>query len=454
MHELTIFSQTIVMRTFSYSQIWKIAFPILISSLMEQLIGMTDTAFLGRVGEVELGASALGGIFFVTVFMLGLGFSIGAQVLMGRRNGEGNLRAIGSIFYHSVGFLLVLAAVLYLLTRLLSPIVLEGLISSHQIYEAANSYLHWRIIGLFFAFVNVMFRAFYVATTHTRTLTFNSVVMVLSNIAFNYVLIFGKLGIPALGIAGAAIGSTMAEAVSTLFFIVYTYRYIPCKKYALDVLPRFKRSLLGRILGLSIWTMVQNFLSLSTWFVFFLSIEHLGEQYLAATNVVRNVSAFTFMSVVAFASTASTLVSNLIGEGEIGSVMPLLRKITLMTFAVLVPVLLLIGLFPNAIMHIFTNDEAILFVGRDALYVMLASYVFTIPAQIYFNAVSGTGNTRAAFTIEISTLVFYTLYVIIAIFYYRLSLSWCWASEFVYSSIAFVLCGTYMKSGRWQGKQI
>lgn len=76
------------MHTYSYSQIWKIAFPVLISTLMEQLIGMTDTAFLGRIGEVELGASALGGIFFVTIFMLGLGFSIGAQILMGRRNGE------------------------------------------------------------------------------------------------------------------------------------------------------------------------------------------------------------------------------------------------------------------------------------------------------------------------------------------------------------------------------
>lgn len=58
------------LHTFSYSQIWKIAFPILISTLMEQLIGITDTAFLGRVGEVELGASALGGIFLLQCLCL------------------------------------------------------------------------------------------------------------------------------------------------------------------------------------------------------------------------------------------------------------------------------------------------------------------------------------------------------------------------------------------------
>ena len=145
------------MHTYSYSQIWKIAFPVLISTLMEQLIGMTDTAFLGRIGEVELGASALGGIFFVTIFMLGLGFSIGAQILMGRRNGEGNYLQIGNIFYHSLAFLLCMALVLFVLTRYASPVLLEGIISSHRVCEATNSYLHWRIYGFFFAFVNVMF---------------------------------------------------------------------------------------------------------------------------------------------------------------------------------------------------------------------------------------------------------------------------------------------------------
>ena len=64
---------------------------------MEQLIGLTDTIYLGHVGEVELGASAIAGIFYLTIFMVGFGFSIGAQVLIARRNGEGNLAGIGPI---------------------------------------------------------------------------------------------------------------------------------------------------------------------------------------------------------------------------------------------------------------------------------------------------------------------------------------------------------------------
>ena len=63
------------------------------------MIGLTDTAYLGRVGEVELGASALAGVYYLVIYMLGFGFSVGAQVLMARRNGEGEYKRIGEVFF-------------------------------------------------------------------------------------------------------------------------------------------------------------------------------------------------------------------------------------------------------------------------------------------------------------------------------------------------------------------
>ena len=79
---------------YSYKQIWTISYPILISLIMEQMIGMTDTAFLGRVGEIELGASAIAGVYYLAIFMMAFGFSIGAQILncasQWRRKLQGN----------------------------------------------------------------------------------------------------------------------------------------------------------------------------------------------------------------------------------------------------------------------------------------------------------------------------------------------------------------------------
>ena len=98
---------------YSYKQIWTITFPILISLIMEQMIGMTDTAFLGRVGEIELGASAIAGVYYLAIFMMAFGFSIGAQILIARRNGEGNYKEIGPIFYQGIYFLLAMAVILF-----------------------------------------------------------------------------------------------------------------------------------------------------------------------------------------------------------------------------------------------------------------------------------------------------------------------------------------------------
>ena len=447
-------TQTSRIHTYTYGQIWQIAYPILLSVLMEQLIGMTDTAFLGRVGEVELGASAIGGIFYVAVFMLGMGFSVGTQILMARRNGEGRYADIGVIFYHSLAFLLAMAAVLFALTRLYAPALLTRLMNSADVCHAASDFLHWRVYSFFFSFINVLFRAFYVATTNTRTLTFNSLVLVVSNFLFTYTLIFGHFGFPAYGIAGAAMGNTLAAATSTVFFIIHTLRHVDCAKFGLNRLPRFRFSLLNQVLGVSIWTMVQDFLSLATWFLFFIGVEHLGERELASTNLVRNISAFTFMTVIAIASTASTLAGNLMGQGEYDAIRPMMKKCIKLGYAILIPVIFLLCIFPDVVLGIFTNDQSLIDVSVVPLYVLLSAYIFTIPGQILLKTVSGTGNTRTALACEVATLGVYTLYVVVVILMWQVSLPICWLSEHVYSFFITLMTGFYMAYGHWERKKI
>lgn len=199
--------------TYSYRNIWRVAYPILISLIMEQMIGLTDTAFLGRVGEIELGASAIAMIFYMVIFMTGFGFSLGAQIIIGRRNGEGRFTEAGKVFWNGLYAMMALAGIMITLSELFSPMLMRSIVSSEAIYGAALSYVRWRLPGLVFAFATAMFRAFYVGTTQTKTLTLNSIVMVLSNVLFNWILIFGNLGMPALGITGAAIGSLITSEI-------------------------------------------------------------------------------------------------------------------------------------------------------------------------------------------------------------------------------------------------
>ena len=89
---------------FSKKEIWNVSYPILISLFVQNLINITDTAFMGRVGEVELGASALAGVFYLAIYMMCFGFSTGAQILMARRNGEGRYRCMGGIMSQGIIF--------------------------------------------------------------------------------------------------------------------------------------------------------------------------------------------------------------------------------------------------------------------------------------------------------------------------------------------------------------
>ena len=421
---------------------------------MEQLIGLTDTAFMGRVGEVELGASAIAIIYYIVLFMIGFGFSIGAQIIIGRRNGEGNFRDTGKVFWNGLYFLLGLSGILILLSELFSPWMMQRLVSSEAIHVAALSYVRWRLPGMVFAFVTAMYRAFYVGTTQTKTLTLNSIVMVLSNIFFNWVLIFGHLGFPALGITGAAIGSSLAEFVSMIFFIIYTRVGCDRQKYGLDKPAKFELAELKSMMPTCIWTMIQHTISLSTWLIFFLYIEHVGERALAISNIARSSSGIIWVVLQAFSSTCSTLVSNIIGEGHQDKVMSLVKRILKISYGVVSLMILLFCLFPQAVARIYTDIPDIITASVPTMFIMSTSYLLHVGAQVFFLAISGTGSTKIAFRLEMASLAVYMTYCTVVIGWLKPDVAVCWTAEYVYGGVLLMFSWWYLRSGRWKNRSI
>ena len=440
--------------TYSYRNIWKVAYPILISLVMEQMIGLTDTAFLGRVGEIELGASAIAIVYYMVLFMIGFGFSIGAQIIIGRRNGEGRFKDTGKVFWNGLYFVLGLSGAIILLSEIFSPWMMKFMVSSSAIYDAALSYVRWRLPGMIFAFCTAMFRAFYVGTTQTKTLTLNSIVMVASNVVFNWILIFGKFGCPALGITGAAIGSSLAELVSLIFFIAYTRLRCDRPKYGLDKAARFERNELKEMMPVCTWTMVQHTISISTWLIFFLYIEHLGERSLAISNITRSVSGLLWVVLQAFSSTCSTLVSNIIGEGHQDKVPSLIKRILKLSYGIVSTMIIVFCLFPEAIVRIYTDIPDLITDAIPAMIVMCSSYFLAVGAQVFFLAVSGTGSTKTAFRLELIALAAYMVYCTVIIGIMKLDVAICWTAEHVYSGVLLICSWWYIRSGRWKNRKI
>ena len=133
------------------------SYPLMISLIIEHMIGLTDAVFLGRVGDVALGACALGGVYYMAMFMLAFGFGFGAQIIIARRNGERRYNRIAPTMVQGCYFMLVLAVALFAASQYFSPIILRDIIESPQVYGATADYVHWRTYGIFFSFLCVMF---------------------------------------------------------------------------------------------------------------------------------------------------------------------------------------------------------------------------------------------------------------------------------------------------------
>ena len=439
---------------YTNKEIWRVTYPIFLGLLAQNVINVTDTAFLGRVGEVALGAAAMGGLLYICVYTIAFGFSVGSQILIARRNGEGNYRAVGPIMWQGTAFSFGMAVCLLILMYFSAAPLIRLLITSDSIYGATYEFFTWRIWGFLFAFVNVMFRGLYIGITRTKVLTMNAVVMALVNVILDYALVFGELGFPEMGVRGAALASVIAEASSLLFFLLYTYYKVDLKKYGLNRFGQFDLSMVLRILRISCFTMVQYFLAMAIWFVFFMALERLGQRQLAVANIVRSVYVVLLIPVQALSTTANTLVSNLIGAGGSSGVVTLLHKISRMSFLIMVVCVGLCVAFPGSILSVYTNEEALLVESVSALYVVCGAMLIASLANVYFNGISGTGNTQAALVLEVFVQVFYALYIIVVGMVIQAPVDVCFTTEVIYYVLMLGSSLIYLKKAKWQNKKI
>ena len=436
--------------TITYRGIWKIAYPIILGSVAQNLINVTDTAFLGRVGEVALGAGAIGGIYYFVAVMLAWGFGIGVQIIVARRLGEGKLSDIGKTVEHGLFFLLPLAVVVFAVMKFLSDDLMPAIIRSAEVRDATLEYIGFRAYGIFFVFINILFRSFYVGIGKTKVITMSTVVLAIVNIFFDYCLIFGNLGFPEMGIGGAALASVIAEVSATIFFVTYTFRMIPLSLYRMFYFEGRSLSLYLRIIRIASPMMLQNFLSLGAWLTFFLFVEKMGQTELAVSNIIRSFYVVLMIPMWGFSAATNTIVSYMIGSGKKEEVMTALYKIVRLSTGGVALVVFIGSLFPELVLHIYTNDPVLIQAARPALYVInIAALVLSV-AFVFFSGVSGTGKTNVSLIIEIMVIFIYLIFVYVIVHVVRGSVAVVWMSEFLYGGLLALFSYIYLRNGKWK----
>jgi Na+-driven multidrug efflux pump len=257
-----------------------------------------------------------------------------------------------------------------------------------------------------------------------------------------------------MGIGGAALASVISEAISVIYFIVYLFSVVDLKKYGFFRLVGKNLNVIKNILNVSLSLMIQYFLSLSTWLIFFLVIERMGETTLAVSNIIRSFYMILGIPVFALAATSSTLVSNTIGAGKQEDVMALIWKISRLALSISLVVSLFLFLFPELTISIYTSDPGLIRASVPSLYIILFVLLILSISNVLFQAVSGTGNTRSALLIEILVLVLYMIWMWWMAIYLRASLAACWTTELVYAFFIGLFSYVYFKRGKWRNKKI
>lgn len=435
----------------TYREIIRLSMPLMISSLFNNLISLIGVAFMGRVGETELAAAGVAALVYITLTMIPYGLSVGFQIIIARRAGENNPESIGRIFNNNLIFLMGVAVLLYLFLEFLAPSLLRPMFSSPEVYEAGMAYLHYRNFEIFFAVFAFTLLGFYTSIGNNQIISWSAVLMLVVNVFFNYNLVFGKMGFPEMGIAGAGLASLISSTAAcglNFFYLLFSkYRH----QFGLFKFNGFDWPVVKAGLKISGPIVLQHMLSTGTWVIFFLMIgKQMGASSLAASNVAKEVYMILGVTTWGIANATNSLVSNLLGQNRPSEIFDLLKKVIVVAFAFSFIFFCFIIFFPEQFIRIFTNDPNITALAINPVRIVGTCLMMMAVSSVLFRAVTGTGATRYSLLLEFITLVVYMIYVYIVIILLKVNLAIAWTSEFVYWFVLAWLCWKYLKSGKWR----
>jgi multidrug resistance protein, MATE family len=443
----------------STKQILKIALPITLALLVPQLNFVANTVFLSNLGETELGAAGITGVYYLVFALVGNGLNSGLQSLIARRAGENRPGEIGKMFSQSIWIALLFAIAGIFITYMAAPAFLSTTLSIPKVQQESTEFLRIRIWGLPFLYLFQMGNAMLVGTNNSRYMKYGFMLEAALNIFLDYVLIYGHWGFPKLGFNGAAVASVIAEATGMLIvFGIIFYKQFH-HRFSLFKHLRFDKSLSGLIFRQSSPLVMQFVLSVGAWFLFYILIENSGtginkERPLAISNTMRNIFSVFGVFVWAFASTSNAMVSNIIGQGKKEQVLMLIRKIATLSFLCTAALCLIINSFPAFFLSIYGRDADFIAEAIPVLRTVSIALLLMSISTVWLNGVTGTANTTINLGIEVIAILLYIIYVYLVLRVWHFSLVWAWASEFLYWSIILTLSYLYLRSGRWKKKVI
>lgn len=377
-----------------------LSWPSLLELLLSQLTTFVDQIMVGRIpgelGIIGLAAVGLAGSPKFTLMTAIQALNVGATAVIARSRGQQNQERANQVFRHALLLNLILSAVLMVvgifgaewMVRFMGPEISETTI------QASTQYLRIQFYGFIPLCLTFTVTAALRGVGNSRTpMIYNTVANVV-NLIFNYILIYGKLGVPALGVAGASIATVIGQTVAFVIAVVVilrkkSYLYLSFKeKFSFD------RTILGNMVQVGLPAMVEQLLMRVGIIIYARTVTSLGDMKYATHQILMSIQSFSWMLGQAFSTASTTMVGQCLGKRRNDmAVIYLNRTRVLACWAGLV-LAVVIMLLRSTIVGLFTTDAAVIATGAEIMFLIALSLPIQTDSFVISGGLRGAGDTR------------------------------------------------------------
>ncbi len=427
-----------------------LAVPAILTQLSFTAMGVIDAALVGRLGATELAATGFGSVWVWTAFNFFFGAASVAQTFVAQTWGAGRNEECGAWAWQAL--YLVLAPVLVAALAIgwaIGPL-LAWAGPSVEMQTAAKLYVVPVLFGAPGLAIAFVLSSFFRGHGDTRTPLYATLVANALNAVLDYGLIFGKLGLPELGIVGAGIATAIGQWVYCLVLWVAFRRPRVARLYVTHpIAPNLQQ--MRRLLRTGAPIGGQWVLGELSFAVFSTVIARMGDASAAASQAFVVLLSLSFMQAMGISVAASTLVARYIGAGDLPSAHKSYRSSQKLAAGLGILVGALFIAIPEWLLRVFTDDPAVVTIGRSLAVTGAIFQLFDAFGIVAGGSLRGAGDTRWPFLLH--ALLAWGLFVPLTwVFGVALQggVLGAWIAGAVYVGVLSALLVWRFASGRWE----
>ena len=375
-----------------------LALPIIGGMVSQNVMNLVDTAMVGTLGDAALAAVGLGGFANFMFMALLLGLSVGVQTTSARRKGEGRFDEMAVPLNGGLLILLCVAPPLSVLLYYSVPAIYPYLNSDPDVIAQGVPYLQARVLAMFFMGANFAFRGYWNGVDLARLYMTTLIAMHASNIFLNWVLIFGNLGAPALGVHGAGIASALSTVVG---FSIYVWLGLRHAREAAFLQRAPSRASVAALFRLSLPSSIQQLFFSAGFVVMFWILGQIGTRDMAAATVILNLTLVALLPGLGLGLAASTLVSQAIGRGDAEDARRWGWDVTRIGMIGLALLGLPGAIWPELLLGVFIHDPETMDVARFPMRLVGIGMAIEGLGMVMMHALLGAGDTRRVMAVAV-----------------------------------------------------